>query len=159
MRPACNLPEPPPKKTAPTPSTLLLSRPQREFFELKPTTNALDPRLNSRLNSKPLRPLRPHPVCLSEEFLSWPGLLLERTDRAWNQNTRIFLVSPNVGSPEANNGELNETTKEAPDNCPNTRPSQCRTTGLMRSERPSQDLISQELPNHDSLRVGRAKSS
>src|SRR5438094_7388804 len=69
-------PAPPPNRNAPTPSTRLLpSHPQLEFFELKPPANA-------RKTPDPCAPLWPYPgLRPSEGFLSWPGLLIERTER------------------------------------------------------------------------------
>src|SRR5215204_5073984 len=76
MQKASTPPAPSPNRNAPTPSTRLLpSQPQLEFFELKPPANA-------RKTRDPCAPLWPHPgLRTSEGFLSWPGLLIERTER------------------------------------------------------------------------------
>src|SRR5262245_49718455 len=69
-------PAPPPNRNAATPSTRLLpSYPQLEFFESKLPANA-------RKTPHPCAPLGRTPACERPRgFLSWPGLLIERTER------------------------------------------------------------------------------
>src|SRR5882672_7583557 len=95
MRQASTPPEPPPNKNAPT-----------RILRVEPTTNALNPKPRARSGRTP--------VCRSPGFLSWPGLLLERTDRARNQNVRIFLGSPkaNIGEPKKPPNNHKETPGE-----------------------------------------------
>src|SRR5215207_8639806 len=93
------------------------------FFELKPPANA-------RKNPSPRAPLCPHPGLLtSEGFLSWPGLLIERTER--QEPERPDSLPKIQGKYWGTQGTY---LRKQPDTGTAWR-QQCRTTGLMRTER------------------------
>src|SRR5713226_2595021 len=112
MRPANYRRVPRQNTNAPTPSTRLLPSTQLKFFELKPPANALP--------QGPVKDPVPRPdgpsACdfrVLPGFLSWPGLLLERTERL---RTR---TSPTV--PRGASRERSGKPKEALEQMPGSR--------------------------------------
>src|ERR1700686_3472367 len=89
-----------------------------QILRAEPSINAPGP-----LHPAPLAPRFVIPG-LMPGFLSWPGLLLERTERQRNQD-----------EPERLPQALREISGGTHGNAGIARPPQCRTTGLMRSER------------------------